>query len=521
MRMKMLSAWSAAAIVATVAGEAQAAPTLHRMFQDHGVLQREIPLPVWGTAEPGEKVTVSIQDQKAEATAAADGKWSLKLPALKPGGPFELKVVGVAGGKTSEVVLKDVLVGDVWICSGQSNMEWGLQSSADGPKEVAEATHPNIRLLYIQKRISDAPESTIGDNDKWTACTPQTAGRFSAVGYYFGRKLNQDLKVPQGLINTNWGGTPAESWTSKETLTTDPTISKAYIERVARDDAAIKANRPKFGELSAKHNEAVKAAQAAKQKAPPPPPELQIFFNAHRPAGLYNGMIAPIIPYGIRGAIWYQGESNAGQAYFYRSLFTAMIKDWRKQWGQGDFGFYFVQLAPFQAISKDPQESNWAELREAQTMALKLPKTGMSVITDVGDEKDIHPRQKKPVGERLAIAAEAVDFGLKVEPLGPFYESLTIDGNKAVLSFKHVGGGLEARGGELTGFAICGEDKKWVWGNAKIEGDKVVVSHPDVAKPVAVRFGWAQYPVVNLWSKDGLPATPFRTDNFKGVTEPK
>jgi sialate O-acetylesterase len=263
-------------------------------------------------------------------------------------------------------------------------------------------------------------------------------------------------------------------------------------------------------------------AEAAKAKEDgKTPPKAPANPGPNTPTVLYNGMIAPLIPYGVKGAIWYQGESNAGRAYQYRTLFPAMISDWRKNWGEGDFAFLFVQLAPFMAISATPQESNWAELREAQLMTLKLPKTGQAVITDVGEEKDIHPRKKGPVGARLALAARGITYGEKIEYSGPVYKSMAVDGDKAVLTFDHVGTGLEARDGALKGFAVAGEDHKFVFADAKIEGDKVVVNSPQVSKPVAVRYGWANYPVVNLWNKDGLPATPFRTDDFPITTGPK
>jgi sialate O-acetylesterase len=306
---------------------------------------------------------------------------------------------------------------------------------------------------------------------KWDECSPATVGEFSAVAYHFGVALQKQLNVPIGLISTNVGGTPAQRWTPKEVLESTPELKPHAAEKNASD--------------------------------------------------LYNAMIHPLLSYSIRGAIWYQGESNAGQAYRYRVLFPAMIKSWRDRWNQGDFPFLFVQLAPWEAPN-DPTHETWAELREAQLMTLsKSPNTAMAVITDVGDEKDIHPPQKKPVGERLALAARALAYGEKIEHSGPIFESLTTSGERAILRFTHTGEGLEARGEKLTGFTVAGEDKKFHPADAKIEGDTVIVTSTEVSRPVAVRFGWRNYPVVNLWNKNGLPASPFRTDNWPGVTEGK
>ena len=321
-----------------------------------------------------------------------------------------------------------------------------------------------------------------GEPAPWFICSEQTVGPFSAVGYHFGVALQKKLGVPVGLINSNVGGTPAQRWADYESLYAAPE-TKGYVK-------------------TEKAGDETKPIAAG--------------------SDLYNAMIAPLAPYAIRGAIWYQGESNAGQAERYRTLFPTMIQSWRKTFGQPEMPFYFVQLAPWKAKTDKPQESDWAELREAQLMTLsKLPNTGMAVITDIGDEKDIHPKPKQPVGERLALAALANTYKEKLEYSGPVFESLKIDGDKAILRFSHVGQGLEAKGEKLTGFTIAGEDKVWHNADAKIEGETVVVTCSEVSKPVAVRFGWANFPIVNLWNKDGLPATPFRTDNWPGVTAGK
>jgi sialate O-acetylesterase len=453
--------------------------SLHPLFSDHMVLQQGIPAPVWGTAAAGEEVTVSFAGQKKSARAGADGRWMVKLDPMKPGGPHEMTI--------GTVTLKNVLVGEVWVCSGQSNMEWSVKASKNAPEEIAAAAFPLIRLFTVPKKPADTPQRDVVGS--WKECSPESVPGFSAVGYFFGRELHKARNIPIGLIHTSWGGTAAELWTSRRVLEADPEF-KPMIEQ---QEARMKA----FAEASEK----AKAEGKASPKKPGP-----------GPTQLYNGMIAPLLPYAIAGAIWYQGESNAGRAKQYQKLFPAMIKNWRDDWGQGDFPFLFVQLANFMKRKPEPAESNWAALREAQTMTLSLPKTGMAVIIDIGDEKDIHPRNKQDVGKRLALAARHVAHGEDLVYSGPMYDSMKVEGNKARIAFKHVGGGLEARGDRLAGFSIAGEDKAFVWAEAKIEGNAVVVWSDKVEKPAAVRYGWADNPECTLYNKEGLPASPFRTD---------
>ncbi len=440
--------------------------TPSEIFSDNAVLQQGIKVPVWGTADDGEKVTVSIAGQSVSATASG-GKWRVELAPPKAGGPFTLAVEG----PTNKVEVKNVLVGEVWIAGGQSNMEWTVKKAANAQTETAESANPQIHLITIAHRQkTPTPQTRV--NGKWVECGPDTVGDYSAVAYFFGRALQKKLGLPVGLISCNVGGTTAERWMNKEAFEAEPAL--ADMPRTQKDKGDF---------------------------------------------DLYNGMLHPLIPYAIRGAIWYQGESNAGLAWHYRTLFPAMIKCWRDQWGQGDFPFLFVQLAPY---SKGLKEGIWPELREAQLMTTaKSPNTAMAVITDVGEEQNIHPIKKQPVGERLALAAEALAYGEKVEYSGPIFEGMTVSGPQAILHFKHVGAGLIAKGDKLTGFTIAGDDKEFHEAEAKIEGDTVVVSSPDVSRPVAVRFGWANYPIVNLWNKDGLPASPFRTDGLPGLTQPK
>ncbi|HXX92466.1 MAG TPA: sialate O-acetylesterase [Planctomycetota bacterium] len=466
---------------------------VHGLFSDNMVLQSDQAAPVWGTAEPGREITVSIAGQKKTAHTGPDGRWMVKLDPLKAGGPHEL-AIGEA------ITLKNVMVGEVWICSGQSNMEMSVNSSNSAAEEKANAAYPKIRLYTVPRRQADQPEHDLVGS--WKECGPDTVGGFSAVAYFFGREVHQKLGVPIGLIHTSWGGTPAEVWTSDRVIQSRPEF-KNYVTFYAQ-------RQEKYEKDLAKYKEDVEKAKAEGKPAPKP------LNKPMKLSCLYNAMIAPLIPYGVRGAIWYQGESNASQAKLYQTLFPAMITNWREDWGQGEFPFGFVQLANFMARRDQPGDSNWAELREAQTMTLSLPKTGMAVIVDIGDAKDIHPKNKQDVGKRLAFWAESQVYGDKtVVYSGPILDSAKFEGGQAVVSFKHVGGGLVARGDRLTGFALAGEDRKFAWAEAKIEGDKVVVSSGSVAKPVSVRYAWADNPECNLYNKEGLPASPFRSDSWE------
>jgi sialate O-acetylesterase len=481
---------------------ARADVKLPNLFSDHMVLQQGAKVPVWGWAEDGEKITVEFKGQKV-STVAKGGRWMVKLSRLKADAtPATLKVTG-----SNTIEIRNVLVGEVWIASGQSNMQWAMNQAHEPQADIANSTHPHLRLLYVPRTRRDAPTNNI--DATWTLCEPKTVEGFSAVAYYFGRDLQRALGVPVGIIHTSWGGSPAEVWMREEALSKNPDYKRDILDPYPKAEASYKAALAKWQKDSAEAKKAKKPLTTQPPRAP------------WKPTELYNGMIAPLIPVAIKGAIWYQGESNAGRAHQYRSLFADMIKNWRQDW-DNDFTFLLVQLAPFKKIETQPGDSDWAELREAQLLATqKLPKVGMAVITDVGEENDIHPKKKAPVGARLALAARGIAYGEKIEYSGPVFRSLKIKGHEAVVSFSHVGRGLEARGGELRGFAICGDDRKWVWGKAEIRGSTVVVTSPEVAKPVAVRYGWANYPVVNLWNKDGLPATPFRTDNFPMITAPR
>jgi sialate O-acetylesterase len=451
---------------------------LPAVFGDGMVLQRETPVTVWGSATHPGTVRVSIDGQEVVTRVHEDGSWVTNLPAMPAGGPFTLTVSGAESTSFS-----DVLLGEVWVASGQSNMEWPLARTADSVNAAKEADYPQIRLFTVARATSDVPLTDV-ETDGWSAVTPESVLGFSAVAYYFGRHLHGELGVPIGLIDNAWGGTPAESWTSAEKLASMPQlgVDLENVRAIAEDRGS-----PQWV-----------------------------------PSSLFNGMLAPVIPYTIRGAIWYQGESNAGRAYNYRALFSGMIEDWRAHWGIGDFPFLFVQLANFREMQDEPSEAEtWPELREAQAMALELPNTGQAVIIDIGEADDIHPRNKLDVGVRLALAARHVAHGEDLVHSGPVYAGMAIDGSEVRIRFDHVGGGLVARGGTLEGFAIAGEDRTFVWADGRIEGDEIVLSTPSVEAPVAARYAWANNPVISLYNAEGLPASPFRTDDWPGVTEPR
>jgi sialate O-acetylesterase len=500
----------AASISATIlCAAAHADVRLPAVISDHMVLQQETPANVWGWAEPGEKVTVKFANKSTEAAADPAGKWSVKLDDLKAGTTGDLTIAG-----KNTVTVKDVAVGEVWVCSGQSNMEFRVAGARNAKDEIAAANFPLIRMFTVQKNAQAEPQEDLPG--KWEVATPQTVGGFSAVAYFFGRKLHETLKQPIGLIHTSWGGTAAELWTPKPILAADPAfkpIFSAWERKVADYPKAKEA----YEAAMAKWKEEAKAAAAAGKPAPPQPRAPQGGDAVGSPSALYNGMIAPLTPYTIRGVIWYQGESNAGAARLYRKLFPTMILSWRRAWNS-EFPFLFVQLANFNAKHQpptgQPEESSWAELREAQAMTLEIPHTGMAVAIDVGEADDIHPKNKQEVGRRLALVAEATVYYRDQEFSGPLFAGAQVEEGKIRLSFRHSQGMKPSDGDKLKGFAIAGEDKKFVWANATIEGDHVIVSSPEVKEPVAVRYAWGDNPECNLVNETGLPASPFRTDEW-------
>lgn len=632
------------------------------LISDNMVLQAGKKVRIWGWASPQESITVELAKEKASVVADSKGNWQAFVGPLKSGGPFVLTIKA-----SNTLTIQNVLVGEVWVCSGQSNMEWPLVNTTGATETIAQANFPEIRLFTVPKKTSGTPLDNI--EGRWVVATPEQVGQFSAVAYYFGRELNQKLKIPVGLIHTSWGGTPAEAWTSREALATPelqpildrydlsfkdmPERKKAFEEQLAawvkenlytdegnkgeglgyadpKTSTAdwLQMNLPQFFETAGlkidgatwvRKEVELPASWAGKplvlnlgaiddydttyfngQKVggigmetpnsytihrryqipaelvkagrnviavrvfdsageggfgtgemllapswadiapvslrgswsykvesgltPKDPnwgsrPEAPGPTNQNSPTVLYNAMLAPLFPYAVRGAIWYQGESNSSRAYQYRTLFPTMIRNWRTSWADNDFPFYFVQLANWQPIKPEPGESEWAELREAQTLTLREPKTGMAVTIDIGETNDIHPRNKLDVGHRLAVWALANTYNQKLEFSGPLFKSFSVKGNEIRLKFDHAKSGLKTSdGGPVKGFAIAGEDKRFVWAEARIEGDEIVVSSKDVAKPVAVRYAWADNPVTNLYNKVGLPASPFRTDDWPGVT---
>lgn len=636
--------------VARASAAEEVKPFLHRLFTDHVVLQRGVPVPVWGWTTPGAAVTVTLNHQSASATAGVDGKWLARLPEAVAGGPFELEVSG-----PSSVTVHDVLIGDVWVCSGQSNMEMGIQQVNNPEAEIADAHRPQIRLFTVPHKTSFHPVETL--DSQWLVCSPETVkkdgwGGFSAVGYFFGRALQEDLQVPIGLIHTSWGGTIAEAWTSGDRLLGMPDFADAVREIRQQDQSAnsdtpmaqkmkkwwadndpgtrgetwavpsldvatwksmklptlwehaglpdydgvvwfrkeielpadwegkaailrlgpiddndttyingqpvgstegyniareyrlkpsvLKAGRNVIavrvldtgggGGIYGKANDLklIRAdnpsvsielagdwrytASASLKQTTPYPQRLD--NNPNVVTVLYNGMIAPLIPFGIKGAIWYQGESNAGRAQQYRTLLATLIEDWRNRFEVGPFPFFVVQLANFMAAHPQPSESAWAELREAQVLgAQRAGNSGVALAIDIGDAQDIHPKNKQEVGRRLALAARAIAYHESIPYSGPVYRSLGIDGNRAILHFDHLNGGLVVHdGAKLKGFAIAGADKRFVWADATISGETVILSAPAVNPPVYVRYNWADNPDGNLYNQAGLPAVPFRTD---------
>lgn len=485
--------------------------TLPSLFSDHMVLQRQTAIPVWGWADPNEEVTVTLGGQKQSAKACGEGKWSVRLAACEAGGPLTLVVKG-----KNTIQIADVLVGETWLGSGQSNMAMTVASSANFAEEKAAAELPQIRMFTVTRVTAETPQERC--QGTWQVCTPETVGSFSATAYFFGRELHRQLKVPVGLINSSWGGTPVQAWTSLPAQQALPQL-KPLLDQW---DQQIKIYDPEAAkqryakQLADWQGKAKQAKQAGKEAPRRPQPPVDPRESPHRPASLYNGMIEPLVPYALRGAIWYQGESNAGgpTANLYGLQLATMIGDWRKRWGQGDFPFAWVQLPNFRAPQQAPVETaGWVIVQEQMLKTLSVPNTGMAITIDVGEANDIHPKNKQAVGKRLALWALGTVYDKQLVYSGPLYKSMSLADGKITLRFSHTGDGLKAKGDRLTGFAIAGEDRKFVFADAKIEGtDTVVVSSGEVAKPVAVRYAWASNPEASLFNSAGLPASPFRTD---------
>lgn len=494
---------------------------LPKIFTDNMMFQRDMPVRVWGWADAGEEVSVTLSGKSATTKADAAGKWKTELPALKEGENLELTIKG-----KNSLALKNVIIGDIWVCGGQSNMEWALGQSMGAPEDIKAADFAKIRCIRFNKVQTGEPQADAPTAGPWQVCSPATAGRFTAVGYYFAREIHQKTGVPIGIIDSNWGGTRIEPWVAAEGLDLVASLGAGRQEAMKAYQAQLPAALAAMEAWIAQTRKNLDSGTPV--TTPPAMPVLPAVKSGW--SGMYNAMIHPIVPLPIKGALWYQGESNGTEGESYYEKKRALIGGWRKNWGQGDFPFYFVQLASFQNPTQDPAGGNgWAKLREAQTKTLTVPNTGMAVITDtvpLAQAGDIHPRNKYDVGSRLAQWALAKDYGQKsVVFSGPLFKALKVEGGKARLEFDSTGSGLmvgkkdgrapavEDKEGKLKRFAIAGADKKWFWADAVIEKNTVVVSSPDVKEPVAVRFAFEMNPDgANLYNREGLPASPFRTD---------
>lgn len=522
---------------------ASADVSLHDLFGENMVLQRDIKVPIWGTANKGEKVTIRFLDQEHSTMAENDGKWFIDLPKMKEGGPFPMTIIA-----TNVITLKNVMVGDVWLVAGGCNMEHPLQYTEDAQKNISISENKELRLcqiphrprLYPQKDWKDSPTKP-----NWKSCGTQSSPVFSAVGYYFGQDLQNAIKVPVGLIQVTHNGagwtsqgTPAETWVGRHMLSAYPEL-KPLIDKFDADvDHYFNVSVPSHIEAIEKYTMLLKKAKAERAEFLPGQPGQP--FNPghypHNPTTLYNGMIAPLVPFAIKGVVYFQGEANAinpwntpSNSHLYRTLFPALIKNWRDDWDQGEFPFLFVQLGTTGLLDAAPKDSHWAELREAQLMtfnrqgSIRVANTAMAVVTDCGEPNNVLFRRKQPVGHRLALAARALVYSQKSPMSGPIFDAIEIKEDKVLVSFKHVGEGLEAAKGEpeVKGFTMAGDDGVFHVARGVIKDDKVVVTCTKVMKPRAVRYGWADHPDINLWNKDGLPAAPFRSDTFPVLSTPK
>ena len=477
------------------------------VFSDHMVVQQKQPIRIWGWTSSGQDVSVTFAGQEKSAKADDSGRFDVSLDAVDA--TFEPQTLTVKADETK--TFSDVLVGEVWLCSGQSNMQWSVGQADDPDLEALTANHPALRIVSVPQVGTQEVQNDF--NGAWAECTPDNVKDFSAVGYFFGRRLHQTLNVPVGLIDNAWGGSACEAWVRRDLMEGNP-LYQPLLDRWAKTEAtydheaAMKA-----------YNDRVKKWQETKKGNRPRAPR-NVLAGQHRPANLYNGVLKPILGYTIKGAIWYQGESNASRAFQYRELFPLMIQSWRDEWRQGDFSFYWVQLADFRGEVTDPAESDWAELREAQTMSMKLPNTGEAVIVDLGEATDIHPKNKQDVAKRLARWALAKDYGYDITYRSPIYKSIEIKNGKAHVHFDHVGGGLDTFDvREPIGFTIASADGAFVHAQAKIvDKDTMEVWSSEVSDPAHVRYAWADNPICNVQNKEGLPLTPFRSDDRKGIT---
>lgn len=495
---------NAALTLAVAASAAVADVRPHGLFVDHAVLQRDVPLKVWGTADAGERVTVTLNGATASATADDRGAWRVELPAQPAGGPYTLRIAG----KTT-VEVNDVLIGEVWLASGQSNMHMPMRENnpwsagvLDFEKEIAAADHPQIRIFDVGRAFAEQPATDL--KGAWAVTTPKAAANFSATSYYFARSLHRTLNVPVGIVHSSVGASSISAWTSRAALESNPLNQLAAFDKRIRDYPA-----------ALEKYEATKKP-GAKLNDPDRPKDPRTSVSS--PTLLFNGMIAPVVGYPIRGAIWYQGESNAFKPDGYAQSMARLVGDWRGRWGQGDFPFYFVQLPGHGARIAEPSDHNWARMREQQALAARqIPNAGMAVTIDVGEAVS-HPRDKRSVGERLARVALARTYGQPIEFSGPVFRAMRVAGDEVRVAFDHAEG-LKSKGDPLKGFAIAGADQKFAWAEARVEGNEVVLRSAAVSNPVAVRYAWAEDPECNLTNASGLPAVPFRTDDWPMAAE--
>jgi len=485
---------------------ARADVVLAGLFQDQVVLQRGRPVPVWGRAEPGERISVKFEQQTATTTASADGRWIVYLEPLEA----RTEPTGLVVSGRNTITVADVVVGDVWLCSGQSNMAFTVGQANRAREEMASARFPLIREFKVAQVVAAEPQETLGG--EWKTATPESVGGFTAVGYFFARDLHRKLGVPIGLINSSRGATPVEAWMSPAALMSDPAfgaVETRWQAMLGEYPAKKEAYDLALASWTAEAD-AAKAANRPFNKGKPTPPVGP--GDAHTPAGLFNGMINPLLPFAIRGAIWYQGEGNAARAAEYHPLFAALITHWRAHFGQGDFPFYWVQLANFKTA--DPNSGTWPLLREAQSRTLSLPETGQVVSIDIGDPDEIHPRNKQEVARRLALIARAKVYGIAGDFSGPIFAGAAREKAALRVYFEHAVTGLTARAKPLQSFEVAGEDRVFRPAVAAIDGDTLLVSAPDVRVPVAVRYAWRNSPEANLFNGAGLPAAPFRSDDW-------
>ncbi|MBN1846838.1 MAG: hypothetical protein JW810_14225 [Sedimentisphaerales bacterium] len=490
--------------------------TLPAILGDHMVLQQGRQVPIWGWARPGEAIVVAgswATGESRKTTADSEGAWMVRL--ATPKATDAGQELTIRGDNT--ITLHDVLIGEVWIGSGQSNMQWSVRASNQAEQEIAAADYPQIRLFSVPQRPAVKPDRDI--QARWQVCSAETIPNFSAVAYFFGREIHRQVKVPVGLINTSWGGTRIEPWTPPEGFAGVEALQ--YVVKILEEATPQyrQALQRSIAQFDAWLADAKGALQSGADVPPPPDWPKHLLENHQQPTSLYNGMVYGLVPFGIRGAIWYQGESNRGEGMLYFEKMKALIQGWRTVWGQGEFPFYFVQLAPYR-YTGNPQDTNGItmlpKIWEAQTATLALPHTGMAVVVDIANLNDIHPRNKQDVGKRLALWALARDYGQSdIVYSGPLYKSMQVEDGKIRIAFDHVGGGLISRDGkDLNWFEIAGADQQFVPARAMIDGQTVLVSSDQVESPVAVRFGWHELAEPNLNNKEGLPASPFRTDNW-------